>query len=143
MEWQKTFGSKGYDRASAVLQTMDGGYALTGELSSEGEPNGDVFVLKTDMFGNTLTESINPVLQSQLAKVFPNPATGYLYLVLDESLLKNQLKVSLYDAEGKQVLSRQVTTNEIILDVASLPRGVYEYRVKGNNSDIRGKVMLQ
>ena len=50
MIWQKTYGDGIEDRASSVVQTSDGGYALTGFTSSH--PGTDVWLGKTDADGN-------------------------------------------------------------------------------------------
>jgi predicted secreted protein len=50
MEWNKTYGGAGWDCARCVVQTSDGGYALTGEMHSLG--SGDFWLVKTDADGN-------------------------------------------------------------------------------------------
>ena len=50
--WSKTYGGGGYDCASSVVQTMDGGYALLGTTDSFGAGDSDVWLVKTDANGN-------------------------------------------------------------------------------------------
>ncbi|MBI4603914.1 MAG: hypothetical protein HY721_18315 [Planctomycetes bacterium] len=50
VEWQRTFGGDGFDRARSVRRTLDGGYVLTG-LTSSFAPGG-VFLVKTDAEGS-------------------------------------------------------------------------------------------
>jgi CubicO group peptidase (beta-lactamase class C family) len=52
--WYKLFGGKGYDKASSVLITKDGGFLIVGSTSSYGQGNYDVWVLKTDASGKLL-----------------------------------------------------------------------------------------
>ena len=52
MEWNKTFGGTGTDNAVSLVKTSDGGYALAGYTNSLGAGNNDVWVVKTDSFGN-------------------------------------------------------------------------------------------
>ena len=54
MEWNKTYGGPENDRAYAVVETPDGGYAIAGETNctSECSGMGDFLLVKTDEYGN-------------------------------------------------------------------------------------------
>tara|TARA_B110000091_G_C13811242_1_gene475150 strand:- start:422 stop:2446 length:2025 start_codon:yes stop_codon:yes gene_type:complete len=49
--WDKTFGGDGDDRALSGLQTLDGGYVLTGYSNSNSNNTPDVLIIKTDNQG--------------------------------------------------------------------------------------------
>lgn len=51
-EWSETYGGAGYDFAVSVIQTSDGGYAMTGETNSFGAGGRDFWLVKTDSAGN-------------------------------------------------------------------------------------------
>jgi len=56
LEWNRTYGEPDYGYWNSMVQTSDGGYALAGYTSSSpaggGVTNNDVWLAKTDAFGN-------------------------------------------------------------------------------------------
>ena len=52
MMWSKTYGGTGWEDAYALVQTVDGGYALAGITGSSGSGNYDAWLVKTDSAGN-------------------------------------------------------------------------------------------
>ncbi|WP_304132310.1 T9SS type A sorting domain-containing protein [Ignavibacterium album] len=52
--WTKTYGGNNYDYGYSVQQTADGGYIVVGGTASFGAGNYDVFLIRTDQFGDTL-----------------------------------------------------------------------------------------
>ena len=52
--WSKTFGGKGDDFGTAIQQTYDGGYIITGHTSSYGAGGMDLWMIKTDAAGNEI-----------------------------------------------------------------------------------------
>ena len=52
MLWSKTYGGKGDDSVSSLVQTNDGGYAIVGDTNSFGAGGYDVYLVKTDSAGN-------------------------------------------------------------------------------------------
>ena len=52
--WTKTYGGNNEDRGFSVQQTTDGGYIISGQTDLFGISNGDVYLIKTDSYGDTL-----------------------------------------------------------------------------------------
>lgn len=52
--FQKSFTGSGSDRAHGVINTSDGGFAITGYSNSYGQGGNDLFLIKTDGLGNIL-----------------------------------------------------------------------------------------
>jgi len=51
-QWNKTYGGTNFDVARSVVQTNDGGYAITGYTSSYGAGGYDLWLVKTNSSGN-------------------------------------------------------------------------------------------
>jgi hypothetical protein len=54
MQWNKTFGGSGTESALYVIQTGDGGYAITGSTPEKAVGGVDIYIIKTDSIGNQL-----------------------------------------------------------------------------------------
>ncbi|HQP29766.1 MAG TPA: hypothetical protein PLB81_00445 [Deltaproteobacteria bacterium] len=54
VQWSRTVGGAGFERAQSVSQTVDGGYLVAGYTSSSGAGNKDVWTVKLDAQGTLL-----------------------------------------------------------------------------------------
>ncbi|MBK5284855.1 MAG: T9SS type A sorting domain-containing protein [Bacteroidia bacterium] len=52
MQWTKTIGGSGHERAYSIIQSNDGGYALAGYTGSFGAGSADIYFVKLDGSGN-------------------------------------------------------------------------------------------
>jgi hypothetical protein len=52
--WTRTYGGPGFDAGYSARQTRDGGYVVAGTTTSFGAGAADVYLVKTNAFGDTL-----------------------------------------------------------------------------------------
>jgi hypothetical protein len=69
IEWQKTYGSTGYDRSRNIKTTSDGGYILTGNTQSYGAGESDIWVIKLNESGECTPLDTD----SSLTRTFVSP----------------------------------------------------------------------
>jgi hypothetical protein len=53
-QWSQTFGEVSWPSGNSVQQTTDGGYIIIGSTESFGNTTNDVYIVKTDGYGNVL-----------------------------------------------------------------------------------------
>jgi len=56
LTWNRTYGGSGYDIATSLIQTTDGGYAVAGITQSKGAGGEDFWVIKLDEQGDIVWE---------------------------------------------------------------------------------------
>ena len=52
--WEKTFGGSGDDEGYSLQQTTDGGYIVCGRTKSFGNGYSDIYLIKTNGYGDSL-----------------------------------------------------------------------------------------
>lgn len=79
--WQRTFGGAEYDAGNVVVPAQDGGYVVAGQTMSNGEPNGDYYILKVDSDGNKIWDKTYGGIGIEEAKdIIATSDGGYLVL---------------------------------------------------------------
>jgi hypothetical protein len=77
--WMKQHGGVSYEIAYSVQQTMDGGYILAGLTGSFDVGGGDIWLVRTDAFGDTLwTRSYGGAEEEQGYSVRQTTDGGYI-----------------------------------------------------------------
>ncbi len=121
--WQKSMGGSSADYARSIQQTTDGGYIVAGfTWSNDGDVTGnhgshDYWIVKLSP-DNLSTNEFN--IGDNLT-IYPNPVKDILTI---EGITPNTPLI-ITDLSGKTILSTTVKSNKEIIDVSSLPAGVY------------------
>jgi hypothetical protein len=77
--WTKTYGGTGWDEAFSVQQTSDGGYIVAGGTTSFGVGGGDIFLIKTNVFGNLQwAKTYGGINDDRAYSVRQTPDGGYI-----------------------------------------------------------------
>jgi hypothetical protein len=104
--WTKTYGGIGGDYAYTVQQTSDGGYIIAGRTSSFGAGFYDVWLIKTDIDGDTITDISKRDFEFpgnyELFQNYPNPfnpKTVIRYYLPK----KTKVDLTIYNLLGKEI----------------------------------------
>ena len=104
--WTRTYGGIGGDRASCVEQTLDDGYILVGVTSSFGSGLSDIWLIKTDGMGNTVTSmnmsNLEIPANYKLIQNYPNPFNSSTNIEFEIQKF-GLVQINIYDISGKLV----------------------------------------
>lgn len=86
-----------------------------------------------------LTSTIKANHTSSLLKLYPNPASEQLIVETGFDSYRD-VRISIFNMQGKKIISQAFTQQKTRIDITSLSRGIYFYEVKRENeSMVRGK----
>jgi len=149
MSWSRVHGSDGTDYLWSVLPCDDGGFALTGSSTLEGD--GQLLALRVDSLGQIPPSGIG---DSGAAASGPpslvlgdNPVRAGGTMVLDVNAGEGQGRLEVYDGSGRLRVGRRVSGRET-LSVSSddggrpLPAGVYLLRLTASERSVCRRVTL-
>ena len=101
-----------------------------GYVSGGGFPMSPVFL---NVIPSLDALRVNEMASVMETKVFPNPASSEIQVSWNENIQANYLEV--IDISGKPALqlNMQTSMNQVTLSVESLPAGIYQIALHGNN----------
>ncbi len=125
----------GVSESDLVLEVQDGNGVWNNVIPTINETNNTLTYDFTELISFTTvtassenaTLSVDPVKINDFVKVYPNPATDYLFI---KSNLNYQS--TLYNVAGQRVMQSNAKT----LNVVDLPSGVYLLQLKSENNSI-------
>ncbi len=97
------------------------------------------FINKTNVYWNTSTNlSVdNPTVSNQIINYFPNPTKDIVNFNLNEKIES----ITIYNLLGQEVLSKQVDSQEFVLDITNLSNGTYIVKLNTNGNSQTAKVI--
>jgi len=82
----------------------------------------------SDITGATGTQEQKEEIREKIGKneirIYPNPTGGFLHIEIPGEK-ENNISIRLYDMKGRTIKEMQVTDENILLDLNSLPAGIY------------------
>jgi len=100
-KWNQTWGGSDFDKGSAIQQTADGGYIITGWTNSFGNGNDDAWLIKVENPLVEIDESFIPNVFA-LHQNYPNPFNPFTtvrYDLLEDAMVN----ITIYNMIGRQV----------------------------------------
>jgi hypothetical protein len=122
---------------SSEIITSDGGfYSNSAAMLSFAE---GVVINETFLPSNN---SINNIwIVSNSIKIYPNPVTDKV--TIETSAIQTNGQLSIITLTGQQLISRQVTELKTVIDISTLPSGVYFVRLTNDKTVQVGKFIKQ
>ncbi|WP_207436035.1 T9SS type A sorting domain-containing protein [Sabulibacter ruber] len=156
-QWDKTLGGHEHELLTSLLETpggdfLVGGYSLSGlgwDRTQDGRGMDDYWVVRISSQAKTVTgtEEEAGKLASPLV-LSPNPTQGDFYVRYgDARSVAGRVDLVLYDGSGRVVLNRAANGPEllqgVLLNSASLPKGMYFLRILGLDLPLTRKVLIR
>lgn len=147
--WAQTYGDTADQVNGCIKQCADGGFIIAGSSSNNCNPmTGDynVFLIKTDKDGNTVTGLPNIKQAEAGIKAYPNPFSQSTTFDIPAGLLNDNLTLTMYDITGKQVSEYDNISHLTSVNIQrdNLQAGMYFYRFTSNGQPVgTGKIIVQ
>jgi len=142
LQWQKSFGGSGFDYGWSIGQTIDGGYIILGNSSSNdgdltfNHGGWDFWIVK--LTGSSV--GIEENTTQNLVLVYPNPSSGNIIIHTNKGIggvysIMNEL--------GQTIKQIQLnSSNNYTINIDNLNNGIYFVVGYNNNEIVKQKIIV-
>lgn len=145
--WTETYSNTTLYGCSAIQQTIDGGYIVTGHATSPSDSSLDAWLMKLDT--ETGIEEMNTIpYEHTLAQNYPNPFNSSTVIHYSLAYPSN-VRIDIYDILGRKIETLQNSRNhsgnhQAVWKAESLCSGVYFYKLQaGDYTETRKMVLIK
>ena len=141
--WTATYGGSpnGNNKFWWPLSLSDGGFLLAGQYVDSINYDSNVYLVRTDAFGQQSIQTSFDEIVDQEILMYPNPAHGLITWRSNWSA-SSPLTFEIFSLDGQRVLQQEFIANTGTLDIVDLPRGIYVLAVNHDNRRLVKKLMV-
>lgn len=139
IEWERFFGGDAFYTSHIAEPAPGGGIVIAGtryRYNDPGQPHEVILLSVTDEGIITGTAGNLPV-EGRQAIVYPNPGDASLFVQTGRHL--GQAEFTLYDINGRHLLTKALNTHVTQIDTGFLPAGTYIYTIQNEKFSESGK----
>ena len=127
--WHQIYGGSGCDMGFRMNATSDGGYIIVGTTNSFGNGDKDVYVIKTDAFGDTVfTRTYDNSPMDQGSSIFESAEGGYIIGAVTSSGGSDGKDICILKTDSRGYLKERKVLNH------PGDQGIYDFKDKWDNS---------
>lgn len=113
-------------------------YSITGTTTANCS-NGTSFLFKVDLCTSILENSFDA---NQQLTIYPNPTQNSVLVSLKSEPL-NESKIEIYDALGRLVVTKLISSSSVEVDLSSLQNGIYVVKLQVDGKNIGSTKLIK
>jgi hypothetical protein len=86
-------------------------------------------------------QAFTDMLRDHTVKIYPNPTEGALQVSISGLTGTDKCSLGVYTSQGAQVLTENVKSDHVDIDISNHPAGVYLLRITINNHSTTWKII--
>ncbi len=142
--WTQTYGgaSNGNNKFWWPIALHDGGFLLAGEYVDSINYYSNVYLVRTDAFGQQSLQTVIPMRPQPSMLLFPNPVSNRLNWQWTDAR-SPLISVELFSLDGKLIVKQEQLPSSGSLSLSGIPAGVYSCRVGDGLDFVTRKLILE